>query len=429
MSSRLEGTPALRQGMDAAMGTQVRALAAGTPPLGTAGAAANDGAAAAPAAAGRFIYLAGPNTPMGGGMFKVAQYLADWQGGGADAPVLRLLETRGGGSAAASPLHLARAIAAIAKGRWSGRLAGVHVNVAERLSLLRKGVLLGACRVLGVPTVLHLHAAQLRQNYEGLPTPARALVRWMFQLPRACVVLGRGAADFVIRELGVPPERVEVIINGVPEPRVARAAPQAEPRLLFLGNLSDRKGVPELLRALADPALARLPVRLTLAGGGDASGYQALAQQLGVADRVHFHGWATQAQVTELLAQSDAMVLPSHDEGLPLAILESLAQGVAVVCTPVGEIPHVLQHELNACFVEPGNPASIARGLAMVLGDREVRQRLERNGRALYLARFSMPQFAAHVARVHQRQFGLSAPPPTPAAAAAADATVQAAQP
>jgi glycosyltransferase involved in cell wall biosynthesis len=150
-------------------------------------------------------------------------------------------------------------------------------------------------------------------------------------------------------------------------------------------------------------------LQLTVAGTGDIGAFQERAQQLGVSANVYFHGWATQDQVAQLLGQADALVLPSHDEGLPLAILEALAHGVAVVCTPVGEIPHVLSHGHTACFVEPGEPSSIARGLAMVLRDTQLRERLERKGKALHEAQFSLQHFAASIARIHKHQFGLSA--------------------
>jgi glycosyltransferase involved in cell wall biosynthesis len=362
---------------------------------------------------GRFIYIAGPCTPMGGGMFKVAEYLVQAQPQDtAGGPVLRLLETRGGGSSLWSPFWLARAVGALVKGRLNGKLAGVHVNMAERLSLVRKGVVLGACKALGLPSVLHLHAAQLQQNYAQLSTPGKAMVRWLFSLPGSCVVLGQAAADFVTRELRVPPEKVEIVINGVPEPLATpRTEPAVVPHVVFLGNLSERKGVPELLQALTQPPLAGTPLRLSLAGGGDLSHYADMALQLGVADRVTFHGWADRAKVSQLLADADVMVLPSHDEGLPLAILEALAHGVAVLCTPVGEIPNVLANGRDARFVAPGDPASIARGLSMLLGDAEMRARLGRNGRAIYEEKFSVQRFGAAIARVHQRQFGLSAAP------------------
>jgi len=359
---------------------------------------------------GRFIYIAVPWTPLGGGMYKVADYLIQSQQDGAHGPVLRPLDTRGSGSAAASLLQVARAVGRLVRARIRGQVAGVHVNMAERLDFVRESLVLVACRLLRIPAVLHLHAAQLHHSYREFPAPLQAVVRWIFSLPRSCVVLGQVSADFVTRELRVPLERVEIVINGVPQPRAARRAVMPPvPRVLFVGNLSERKGVPELLEALAHPVLARVPLQLTLAGSGDIAGYTEQARQLGVAGKVDFHGWATQDQVQQLLADADVLVLPSHDEGLPLAILEALAHGVAVVCTPVGEIPHVLSHGHTACFVEPGTPASIARGLAQVLTDGQLRERLERKGQALHQAQFSLPHFAASIARIHQRMFGLSA--------------------
>jgi glycosyltransferase involved in cell wall biosynthesis len=370
---------------------------------------------------GRFVYIAVPWTPLGGGMYKVADYLIQSQAGQPGAPVLRPLDTRGSGGKAASLLQVARAVGRLARDRFAGRVAGVHVNMAERLDFFRESIVLVACRALGLPTVLHLHAAQLHHSFRRWPAPVRAVVRWIFSLPRSCVVLGRVSADFVSRELRVPAERVEIVINGVPAPaaprRVAGAAGVS--RLLFVGNLSERKGVSDLLQALAHPVLAQVPLQLLLVGGGDIDGYRAQAERLRVGDKVRFHGWADQDQLHRLLADADALVLPSYDEGLPLAILEAMANGVAVVCTPVGEIPHVLAHRRSACFVEPGDPASIARGLAQVLTDRELRERLERTGQAMYAERFSLPHFAAAIARIHQRQFGLSAPQPPSAAAEA----------
>ena len=372
--------------------------------------AASQAAAAQPP---RTIYIACPWTPVGGGMFKVADYLIQAQGraGEGDAQ-LRPLDTRGAGSPARSLLVLASALGKLVRGRLSGQVAGVHVNMAERLSLVRKSAVVVACRALGLPVVLHLHAAQLHHAYRAFPGWGRALVRWVFSLPQACVVLGRTSADFVVQELKVPPSRVEVVINGVPEPQRPRRRPGVLRRVLFVGNLSERKGVSTLLQALAQPALAALPLRVHIAGGGDVAGYQALAARLGLGQRVHFEGWADQDRIATLLSQADALVLPSHDEGLPLAILEALAHGVAVVCTPVGEIPHVLTDGRNACFVEPGKVDSVADGLARVLADDTLRQALEHNGRALFEQQFSLSHFFGQIAAVHRRHFGTAAPLP-----------------
>ncbi len=356
----------------------------------------------------RYIYIACPWTPIGGGMFKVADYLIQSQvrRPGA-APRLQPLDTRGSGSPVRSLLVLAGALGKLARGRASGHLAGVHVNMAERLSLFRKSTVLLTCKALGLPAVLHLHAAQLHHSYRRFPAPLQGLVRWVFSLPNSVVVLGKTSADFVMNELKVAPQRVEIVINGVPEPRVPRRVPGAVQRVLFVGNLSERKGVSDLLRALAQPALTDVPLVATFAGGGDVAGYRSMADRLGLGERVRFEGWADQDQVATLLAEADMLVLPSYDEGLPLAILEALAHGVAVVCTPVGEIPHVLSDGVDAVFVPPGDVPGIAAGLRRVLQDPGLREALERNGRQLYEQRFSLARFFASIASVHRRHFGV----------------------
>lgn len=364
---------------------------------------------------GRYIYIACPWAPMGGGMFKVADYLIQAQASSsaiasADAAELRPLDTRGGANALYSFWVLAGALARIARGRLNGRLAGVHVNMAERLSLFRKGAVVVACRAVGVPVVLHLHAAQLHQFYHSLPRPLQALTRWVFSLPASCVVLGTAARRFVIEELGVAEERVDIVINGVPEPTHARriATDDGVQRVLFLGNLSERKGVSDLLQALALPGLDTARLEVTIAGGGDVQAYEGKARALGIDGFVRFAGWSDQQQVARLMARTDVLVLPSYDEGLPLVILEALANGVAVVCTPVGEIPSVLEDGVNACFVQPGDVAGIAAALQQVLQQPELRSSLESNGRALYEQKFSMARFFSSVAHIHQRDFGVA---------------------
>ena len=158
-----------------------------------------------------------------------------------------------------SSLILVTAVLRIIFGRLGGRLAGVHVNMAERLSLFRKAVIIAACRGLGVPVVLHLHAAQFPAFFRALPQPLQALTRWIFSLPACVIVLGETARSFVEDELNVPHEKIEVITNGVPEPELQTESVR-EPglqHLLFLGNLTERKGVSDLLEALARPGFDR----------------------------------------------------------------------------------------------------------------------------------------------------------------------------
>ena len=361
---------------------------------------------------GRYIFIASPWTAMGGGMFRVGEYLLQAQKSEVppEAAELRALETRGAAGALFSLWVLTTALIKIMRGRLSGQLVGVHVNMAERLSIVRKGAVIVLSRALGIPVVLHLHAAELHHSYPRLPGPLQAMTRWVFSLPASCVVLGTAAQRFVVDELRVPSSRVEIVFNGVPAPTAARRTVKenAVRRLLFVGNLSERKGVTDLLKALSSPGFEDLPLELVLAGDGDIRSYQDKANALGLEKKVRFTGWVGQGEVAELMAQADVLVLPSYDEGLPLVILEALGNGVAVVCTPVGEIPSVLQHGVTACFVEPGDVNGLAAALQGLLRRPELVQTLEENGKALYEQKFSLSRFFFNIAQIHKRSFGIS---------------------
>lgn len=344
-------------------------------------------------------------------MFKVTDYLVQHQAHKAGSAELRPLDTRGGGHVAMSLYYVPKAMVTLLWHRLTGRLAGVHINMAERASAARKGVMVIYARMIGARVLIHLHAAQMHHVYRSLPPGWQAVVRWVFSLAHEVVVLGEASRAFVLNDLHCDPQRVHSVINGVPGPRVARRADgsHARFRILFLGNLLERKGLSDLLRALGQLQSPSAQWEATIAGGGDVEGYRRKAVELGLRDNVKFFGWARQDQAVELLAQADVLVLPSYDEGLPLVILEALANGVAVVCTPVGEIPSTLRDGREAVFVQPGDAAGIAAALDRLMTDAPLRRTLEQCGQAFYNERFSIEAFFNAVAAVHRRVFGTCA--------------------
>lgn len=340
-------------------------------------------------------------------MYKVTDYLVQSQQASAGHAELRPLDTRGGGHVLATLWFLPLAICRVFLGRLRGQLAGVHINMAERLSFFRKAGLVLACRAFGVPVIIHLHAAQMHHVYRGMPSWVQAYVRWVFSLANEVLVLGQASRRFVEQELLVPAARVHPIINGVPPAtQVRRQRQPGTPfNVLFLGNLSERKGVTDLLRALALLKGREPRWQATIAGGGDVAGYTALAEDLGLAGQVSFFGWADQPAAARLMADADALVLPSYDEGLPLVVLEAMANGVAVVCTPVGEIGHTFSDEREVLLVQPGDEQGIAAALSRLMSDDALRECLEQAGQTAWAQRFSMKAFFNAVAAAHQRVF------------------------
>ena len=114
----------------------------------------------------------------------------------------------------------------------------------------------------------------------------------------------------------------------------------------------------------------------TIAGNGDVAGSRAQAQRLGIADRVDIPGWLDATGVDNVLRRTDILVLASFAENLPMAILEGFAYGLAVIATPVGAIPEVIEHERNGLIVPTGDVDALAAAIQRLIDDPTLRQRL-----------------------------------------------------
>ena len=359
----------------------------------------------------RTVFLACPYGQVGGGMGSIMAYLASMRSDPTGRFDLKRLESRGGGNIAFSPLFLLIAVARIFLEAFRGRLAVVHLNLAERGSVYRKAVLLAATKLAGGRVLLHLHAAQIVQFHDSMGPAGRGLLKWMFRTADHCVVLGEFWRGWVIDTFGVRPGRVGIVYNGVPATMpaaratpapAARAAPADERfQLLFVGNLLERKGVKDLLRAFALPSLKERDIHLTMAGGGPLETYRAMAADLGIADRVTFTGWLSQDDARALMVSAQTLILPAYDEGLPLVILEALASRTPVICTPVGSIPEVLRDGHTALFVTPGDEGAIAGAIASLIDRPELRSELSAAGAMLYERLFTMSAFAGSIGSLY----------------------------
>jgi glycosyltransferase involved in cell wall biosynthesis len=359
----------------------------------------------------RIGFILAPNGQAGGGMGRVKDYIL--QSGGDRHGRIRFvaLDTRGSGSVGWSILLTAKAVLRIWVNALFGRVALVHVNLGDRGSAVRKGLAVLLVRLAAVPVVLHLHAAELVDDYANSGRAVRFLVRMPFRAATCCVVLGRVWRDWLVDTLGIDPSKVVIVYNVVPVVAAPRAATDDSSdrtrRILFLGNLMHRKGIFDLLHAVAQLPTGSPPWQLIVAGGGEIEECATIAQKLEIADRVAFAGWVDQARARVLLAEADMLVLPSYDEGLPLVILEALGMGTPVLCTPVGAIPEVLEDLRTAVFVRPGDPGALSLKLQRLLEDASLRQTLSTNGMALFARQFTLDAFIERLFDVYRLYCGV----------------------
>jgi glycosyltransferase involved in cell wall biosynthesis len=158
-------------------------------------------------------------------------------------------------------------------------------------------------------------------------------------------------------------------------PAVDQKAP-GQVQVVFLGQLCDRKGTSILI-----DAWARIignqdipPTKLIIVGWGEIDRARAQMSALGIEEFVDIRGWMSKPEVDHLLARTHVVVLPSLNEGQPMAILEAMARGICVVSTTAGGIPEMVG-ESEGVLVSPGDVHELADALAEVVNDREARRR------------------------------------------------------
>ncbi|HTZ71963.1 MAG TPA: glycosyltransferase family 4 protein [Acetobacteraceae bacterium] len=315
----------------------------------------------------------------------------------------KCVESRGAGAAAWSAWHAARAAYRIAMLRWSAQAGIVHLNVGEGASVVRKGCLLVFARALRLPVVLHLHAADIEGFYTRLPRIMKILVERVFLDASSCIVVGDFHRIWLEDQLLVPRDRIAVIPNGVPRIEFQRLRGRnAGFVLLFLGNLLPRKGLADLLRAVAGLD-THWQWKLQIAGSGNAGPARSLAADLGIAARVAFLGWVDRGGTHDLLQAADALVLPSYHEALPLVLLEAASQGVPIVATNVGAIAEYFVPGQDALLVSAGDVLALSKAIECLLADGALRNRLSWNARQLYEKQFTIKMFAERLGAVYAR--------------------------
>jgi glycosyltransferase involved in cell wall biosynthesis len=317
---------------------------------------------------------------------------------------IRLIETHDEGSAARRLLLACRAMATYVSLLLRGNVSAVHIHMAMRGSFWRKSVFAKVAGLFSVPVVAHLHGSEMEQFYGEQPRWRQRLICSQLQRCHTVLVLSRSWGEFVTQ--------ISPCANVVELPNYVRL-PELTPRLggrgtvdvLFLGLVGRRKGVYDLLRALAI-ALPRAPaLRLRIGGNGDIEQAQRLADEFHLADTVEFLGWVTGAQKDSLLANADAYVLPSHNEGLPMSVLEAMSFGLPVITTNVGGIPELLTSGQDGLLVSPGDIDALAEALVTLALDSGLRNRLGQQARKriekCYSDRSVLPRLEAVYKQLH----------------------------
>ncbi|MCX5685058.1 MAG: glycosyltransferase family 4 protein [Planctomycetota bacterium] len=196
-----------------------------------------------------------------------------------------------------------------------------------------------------------------------------------------------------------PPDKFDQVAESRDEIRRQMGWPDDRVVFLMPARMTAEKGHDVLLRALARPELQGAPLLCYLAGDGALSGpYQALASQLGVADKVVFGGF--RRDLPALYKAADVFLLCSKAESLPLSIREGMVASLPILSTNVGGISEAVEDGSSGLLLPSGDPAALARAMVKLASDASLRAAMGRRGHEIHCEKFDYDHWIARTVEV-----------------------------
>jgi glycosyltransferase involved in cell wall biosynthesis len=235
------------------------------------------------------------------------------------------------------------------------------------------------------PIVVHIHG-----RLQNFPVAIRGA--------DAVITVSRATAMLI------PQSRPKVIYTGVKIFDEYAQTEQLHEDEVVIGiacRLIPAKGILDLLHACADLRRRHQRVRLEIAGTGlQREELEREVDRLKMADYVRFLGWVRDLRST--YRGWNVFVLPSLDEGLPIAILEAMAEGLPVIATEVGGVPELVVHGVTGLLVHTSSPSALTEALDQLLRDPDLRRTMGQNARKQVREEFSEEKMARKVETVYE---------------------------
>lgn len=234
----------------------------------------------------------------------------------------------------------------------------------------------------GVPFGVTTHGYDLRENPLGVNQAS-----YLFRQANLVVTVSDYNRNHMSRTFGLPTRDIAVVHCGIDLDRFSCVQhppllPGQPLHLLNVGRLVPEKGQDVLLHALAQTRDRGICFRLDIIGGGPLlESLMALAQQLEIADLVHFHGAQPEAVVRRMHAEAHVFVLPSRSEGLPVACMEALALCSPTIATRITGVPELIEDGVSGLLVESEDPIALADAISRIYDNPALLDRLADAGR------------------------------------------------
>jgi glycosyltransferase involved in cell wall biosynthesis len=277
----------------------------------------------------------------------------------------------------------------------------LHIHTPFSASFPGTVVFMAIARLTGTKILLHIHGTDWDACYEDRSLLTKLVFGMGFRMPQQIIVL-YNTWRININRL-VPGAKVHAIANCLedvipPDPDLVKTI---RPELgmdnenffvLTVGFVGPRKGYLDILDAVPQVVQSDDSVRFVFVGGEERPGenYPVLSsiKNKNLDRWVLVTGEVHRSNIPLYFAAADVFLLPSREEGMPIAILEAMRAGLPIITTTVGGIPEMIKDGTSGILIEPENPQKIAEALLTLMNNKVLREELASGARAVFETKF-----------------------------------------
>jgi len=249
----------------------------------------------------------------------------------------------------------------------------VHVHMAEKTSVYRKGVVMRLARLFGCKIICQMHAGPFMEWYRELSYSKQEYVKKIINLPDRMLVLG----NYWLKQMEeiVDSSKLGVLYNGVQIPENNNYNVSIAKDISFFGHLKATKGIYDFLEAISI-IKNDLPIdaKVNLCGICDEIDIEKELSKRELEKIVLFHGWVDGEKKQDIFSRTAISVLPTYVEGLSMTVLEGMAMGIPVVTTNITTMPEIIDGIVE--MIDPGNVDALAQAMLTLICDEQKRKEI-----------------------------------------------------
>ena len=292
----------------------------------------------------------------------------------------------------------------------------VHIALSSYSSFYKSAIFILIAGLLRRKIVIHLHGGSFEQFYDDSPNFIKKCICAAFEKSDTVVTLSEKWRRFVSEKLAITPGKIAILNNSyghefdgfkVPDEELLHRQNGNICKLLFLGSISRKKGVIDLLESCARLSAHSENYQLLLAGGEKEPGILKRIDDLiarhHLAENVKLLGEVDAEQKLQVFAESDIFILPSHAENFPVAIIEAMRAGLPVIASKVGAVAEIIDEPDNGLLFEAGDITSLTEKIERLLKDATLRQSMAIKNMNKALIDFNPNKHGSNLIKIYDR--------------------------